>query len=331
MGDLGHVPRSRGSRPDDVRADDGRQLDLHRHAGHPAGHLRDARRSSPGATSAARSPARVTVTAGLGGMGGAQPLAVTMNEGVALVVEVDPAAHRAPARHAATSTRAPTTSTTRSHACGAGAATARARSIGAARQRRRRAAGAGARAASRPTSSPIRPRRTIRWSATSRTACRSPTRRGCARPTRPSTSAASIAAMGRARRGDARDAGARRDRVRLRQQHPRAGGEGRRHRRVRDSRLRARVHPAAVLRRQGPVPLGRAVGRSGRHPRHRSRRARDVRRRRAAVPLDSAGRRARRSSRDCRRASAGSATAIARGSACASTSWCATARSRRRS
>jgi urocanate hydratase len=33
---------------------------------------------------------RVTVTAGLGGMGGAQPLAVTMNGGVALVVEVDP-------------------------------------------------------------------------------------------------------------------------------------------------------------------------------------------------------------------------------------------------
>ncbi|HXT69949.1 MAG TPA: urocanate hydratase [Vicinamibacterales bacterium] len=32
----------------------------------------------------------LTVTAGLGGMGGAQPLAVTMNEGVALVMEVDP-------------------------------------------------------------------------------------------------------------------------------------------------------------------------------------------------------------------------------------------------
>jgi urocanate hydratase len=32
----------------------------------------------------------LTVTAGLGGMGGAQPLAVTMNEGVALVIEVDP-------------------------------------------------------------------------------------------------------------------------------------------------------------------------------------------------------------------------------------------------
>ncbi len=34
---------------------------------------------------------RFVLTAGLGGMGGAQPLAVTMNDGVALVVEVDPA------------------------------------------------------------------------------------------------------------------------------------------------------------------------------------------------------------------------------------------------
>ena len=32
----------------------------------------------------------ITLTAGLGGMGGAQPLAVTMNDGVALVVECDP-------------------------------------------------------------------------------------------------------------------------------------------------------------------------------------------------------------------------------------------------
>src|ERR1700741_2727764 len=31
----------------------------------------------------------ITLTAGLGGMGGAQPLAVTMNEGVALCIEVD--------------------------------------------------------------------------------------------------------------------------------------------------------------------------------------------------------------------------------------------------
>ncbi len=40
-----------------------------------------------------------TLTAGLGGMGGAQPLAVTMNEGAVLAIEVDPA--RAERRHAA--------------------------------------------------------------------------------------------------------------------------------------------------------------------------------------------------------------------------------------
>jgi urocanate hydratase len=37
---------------------------------------------------------KFVLTAGLGGMGGAQPLAVTMNEGVALIVEVDPARAR---------------------------------------------------------------------------------------------------------------------------------------------------------------------------------------------------------------------------------------------
>jgi urocanate hydratase len=36
----------------------------------------------------------LTLTAGLGGMGGAQPLAITMNEGVALCVEVDPSRAR---------------------------------------------------------------------------------------------------------------------------------------------------------------------------------------------------------------------------------------------
>ena len=34
---------------------------------------------------------KFVLSAGLGGMGGAQPLAITMNEGVGLVVEVDPA------------------------------------------------------------------------------------------------------------------------------------------------------------------------------------------------------------------------------------------------
>src|SRR5437773_8251936 len=40
---------------------------------------------------------RLVVTGGLGGMGGAQPLAVTMNDGVCLAIEVDP--DRAARRH----------------------------------------------------------------------------------------------------------------------------------------------------------------------------------------------------------------------------------------
>lgn len=42
---------------------------------------------------------RIVLTAGLGGMGGAQPLAVTMNGGVALCVEVDPARLRRRVQH----------------------------------------------------------------------------------------------------------------------------------------------------------------------------------------------------------------------------------------
>ena len=44
VGDLGRVSPARGARADDVRADDGRELDLHRHPGNPPGHLPDVRR-----------------------------------------------------------------------------------------------------------------------------------------------------------------------------------------------------------------------------------------------------------------------------------------------
>ena len=57
VGHLGALQRARPRGPDDVRPDDGRQLDLHRHAGHRAGHLRDLRRSRAASTSAATSPA----------------------------------------------------------------------------------------------------------------------------------------------------------------------------------------------------------------------------------------------------------------------------------
>ena len=43
LGDVAGVPPPRAARADDVRADDGRVVDLHRHPGHPAGHVRDLR------------------------------------------------------------------------------------------------------------------------------------------------------------------------------------------------------------------------------------------------------------------------------------------------
>ena len=44
LGDLGAFPRARAAGPDDVRPDDRRLVDLHRLAGHRAGHVRDVRR-----------------------------------------------------------------------------------------------------------------------------------------------------------------------------------------------------------------------------------------------------------------------------------------------
>ena len=49
LGDAGSFQRARSQGPDDVRPDDGRLVDLHRHPGHRAGHLRDLRRGRPAA------------------------------------------------------------------------------------------------------------------------------------------------------------------------------------------------------------------------------------------------------------------------------------------
>ena len=89
MGQLGDVPRARRRRADDVRPDDRRLVDLHRH---PRASCRAPTRRSPrprASGSAATLAGRLVVTAGLGGMGGAQPLAITMLGGAALCIEVD--------------------------------------------------------------------------------------------------------------------------------------------------------------------------------------------------------------------------------------------------
>ena len=56
----------------------------------------------------------ITLTAGLGGMGGAQPLAVTMNDGVVICIDVDAVADRSAGSSTATSTCRRVASTTRS-------------------------------------------------------------------------------------------------------------------------------------------------------------------------------------------------------------------------
>ena len=92
-------------------------------------------------------------------------------------------------------------------------------------------------------------------------------------------------------RSDARVPAAGHADVRLRQQHPAGRARRGRGRRVRVSGLRARVHPAAVLRRQGAVPLGRAVGRSRGHLQDRPQGGGALSRQRASAALarDGAG------------------------------------------
>ena len=57
LGELGLLPRARARRPDHVRPDDRRLVDLHRLAGHSAGHVRDVRRRRAHAFRRHRSPA----------------------------------------------------------------------------------------------------------------------------------------------------------------------------------------------------------------------------------------------------------------------------------
>ena len=98
----------------------------------------------------------ITLTAGLGGMGGAQPLAVTMNGGVAICVDCDPSPDRAAGSSTATST-CEADDLDDAFALAAEAARRAPPAVHRpARQRRRGRPGAAAPAAPRSTSSPTR-------------------------------------------------------------------------------------------------------------------------------------------------------------------------------
>ena len=269
----------------------------------------------------------LTLTAGCGGMGGAQPLAVTMNGGRL------PGRRRrpGPAARAGSSTATWTgrrrRSTRRSRLAAAARAGGEALSVGVRRQRRRGLPRAAARAAS-----------TIDI-VTDQTCAHDPLsylpvgvdladwrrlRRGQARGVhRPGPGV-----DGPARRGDGRLPGRRRRGLRLRQLDPRRGPARRLRAGVRLPRLRARLHPAAVLRGQGPVPVGGAVRRPGRHRAPPTGPCSTCSRTTSRSPAGSGwpGRRSR--SRGCRPGSAGSGTASGTRPGCASTTWSPAARCR---
>src|SRR5215207_9131843 len=200
---------------------------------------------------------RVVLTGGLGGMGGAQPLAVTMNEGVALCVEVDPERLARRLDTAYLDERADDLDRVER-----AAAEGRAVSVG--------LVGNAADVFGELLAAGFRPD-----VVTDQTSAHDPLGGYV-----PSGIEPGDAPAGRGRG------------VRLRQQPARRGPGGRVRGRLRLPGVRARLHPAAVLRGQGAVPLGRPVRRPGRHRPHRPGRAGAVRRRRAPAPLAGHGRRA---------------------------------------
>jgi urocanate hydratase len=212
---------------------------------------------------------RWILTAGLGGMGGAQPLAATFAGAVSLTIECQQSRIDFPPRSRYLDEQASDLDD----------ALARVKKYTAEKEggldrpprqcRRDRARAGEARRAARPRHRPdlgARPGERLPAARLERRALA----HGAGR---------SVAARGAARGGgegcavhvqamlDLQAAG--RADGRLRQQHPPGRVRRRREGRVRVPRLRAGVHPAAVLPRQGAVPLGRALGRPGRHPQDR--------------------------------------------------------------
>ena len=306
--------------PDHVRPDDRRLLDLHRHPGHPAGHLRDLRRRRREAVR--RHPGRHPDPDRRLRRHGRRPAARRHHERRRLP---DRRRRPGPAATAGCEHRyldvSPTTSTTavdegragqgRTPGAGRSAWSATAREVfpellrrGVADRHRHRPdqrprpavlpARSGSRSRTGPTTRPGKPEE-----FTDR-----------ARASMAKHVEAMVGVPGRRRRG-----------LRLRQLDPRRGPAGRLRAGVRLPRLRAGLHPAAVLRGQGPVPLGRAVRRPGRHRRHRPGRARPVPGQRPAAAVDARRPASGSPSRACRPGSAGSATASGTRPGCGSTRW----------
>ena len=237
----------------------------------------------------------ITLTAGLGGMGGAQPLAVTMNDGRRALHRGRPRADPSAGSRPAISTSRPTTSSDAIERCRDGEGRAPRAQRRALRERRRGAcpscsARLRGRRGHRPDAAP-----TTRSSATSRPGSRSP------RPTELRERDPDEYIAPRPRRDrrpllrDGRLPGRRGRGVRLRQQPARARPELGGFERAFDypGFVPAYIRPL-FCEGKGPFRWVALSGDPGRHRRHRPRGARGVPRRRGARALDPDGRRADR-------------------------------------
>lgn len=232
----------------------------------------------------------ITLTAGLGGMGGAQPLAVTMNDGVAICIDVDPRAIDRRIEHRYLDVKADNLE----HAL---------------------QLAVEARDARRPLSigllgnaAELLPRMLAESApidiVTDQTSAHDPLAYlplGVDFDDMATLAAEKPAGFTqRARESMARHVEAmvgfmdsRRRGLRLRQLHPRRGPARLLRPRLRLPRLRPRLHPPPLLRGQGPLPLGGPLRRGLRHPQDRQGDAGALPGERVAAPLDQDGRRTR--------------------------------------
>ena len=272
-------------------------------------------------TTAAISRARWILTAGLGGMGGAQPLAATMAGASCLAIECRQSSIDFRLRTALRRCRARRISTKRSRSSKKLEEDRQGHLGRAARQRRGSAAGtAQARRASRCGHRPDLRARSGQRLPAARLDRRGMGRAGAPaiptpspKPRRHSMAVHVQAMLEFHKLGiPTFDYG-----NNIRQ----VAFDQRREGRLRFPGLRAGLHPPAVLPRRRTVPLGGAVGRSGRHLQDRCQGEGADSRRQAPAQLARHGARAHQLSRACPRASAGWVSATAIVSASRSTRW----------
>ena len=271
---------------------------------------------------------RTILTAGLGGMGGAQPLAATMAGAACLCIEVDPSRieRRLETRYLDEAATSLDDALARMRAA---AAEGRALSVGLARERGGNRAGArAARRGFRPRHRPDgRTRSAERLRA--RGAERGRGRRASrARPGRLPASSPCLDRRACARAARVRPGG--QLCFRLWQQPERGGARGRARRRIYISGLRPGLYSAALLPWDRPLSVGCPLGRARRHRGDRPASGESCSRTTCCSSAGSSWRRTGSPSRACRPGSAGSATALARSQGLPSTSWCVLATSEHR-